>query len=170
MTPLLVAVAAAGINLLGSSSGPRAPSWQSQAPGAAAAAAISSEVMVLHGTNNSSGIDPKIGNMPALSKPPFSSYNSYRLLSRTALPLSRGVAAPLKLPTGRELRVMYKDVIQSQRQVEVLRYVITASIQQAQGKSFLPLVEFNAKAGEWFWVGGQEYNGGGLFIGIRVNP
>ena len=31
-------------------------------------------------------------------------------------------------------------------------------------------VEVNAKAGEMFWVGGQEYKGGSLFIGIKVSP
>jgi hypothetical protein len=44
------------------------------------------------------------------------------------------------------------------------------SIQKPDGKSFLPLVEVNAKPGEWFWVGGQEYKGGSLFIGIKLIP
>jgi hypothetical protein len=108
--------------------------------------------------------------MPALSKPPFSSYNSYKLLEQTSLPLNKGQAAPLQLPTGRELRVVYKDVIDPPKAGDPVRYVITASIQKADGKSFLPLVEVNAKAGEWFWVGGQEYKGGSLFIGIKLNP
>ncbi len=142
---------------------------QSPTP-APAPAAISSEVMILHATNDNSGIDPNIGNIPALSKPPFSSYNSYKLLDRTTMPLTRGVAAPLKLPTGRELRLVYKDVIQPQKQGDPPRYVITATIEAATGKSFLPLVEVNAKPGEVFWVGGQEYKGGSLFIGIKVTP
>jgi hypothetical protein len=71
---------------------------------------ISADVIVLHATNDSSGIDPAIGSMPALLKPPFSSFNSYKLLSRNSLRLPRGVAAPLKLPTGRELHVVYKEV------------------------------------------------------------
>ena len=45
----------------------------------AAEAAVSAELVVLHGTNDGSGIDPKIGKMSELSKPPFSSYNSYKL-------------------------------------------------------------------------------------------
>ena len=84
--------------------------------------------------------------------------------------LKKGEAVPLKLPTGRELRLVYKDVIQPQKQGDSPRYVITASIEAATGKSFLPLVEVNAKPGETFWVGGQEYKGGSLFIGIKVNP
>jgi hypothetical protein len=179
MTALLVAfVAAAGMHL---GAGPAAadgallqPPAPSQPPGpikSPAPAAISSDVMVLHATNDSSGTDPKLlQKLPALSKPPFSSYNSYKLLATTSLPLARGSAAPLKLPTGRELRVVYKDVLDPQNKGDVRRYVVTVSIQKADGKSFLPLIEVNAKAGEWFWVGGQEYKGGSLFIGIKLNP
>ena len=188
MTHLLVAiVAAAGISLAmdapasatlagwatpidpGSSAAPAQSPGPAPGP-ALAPAAISSEVMILHATNDNSGIDPRIGNIPALSKPPFSSYNSYKLLDRTATPLKKGEAAPLKLPTGRELRLVYKDVIQAQKQGDPPRYVITASIEAANGNSFLPLVEVNAKPGEVFWVGGQEYKGGSLFIGIKVSP
>jgi hypothetical protein len=132
--------------------------------------AISAEVIVLHAINDSSGIDPAIGSMPALLKPPFSSYNSYKLLSRNSLRLPRGVAAPLKLPTGRELHVVYKDLVPPVKQSSVARFLVAASIQKPNGKDFLPLVEVNATPGEWFWVGGQEYKGGAVFIGIKIAP
>jgi hypothetical protein len=181
--PLFAIVAAAGISLamdapvspggypqtagLVDADFGRATPMQAQAP---AAPSISSEVMILHATNDNTGIDPRIGNIPALSKPPFSSYNSYKLLDRTTTPLKRGEASPLKLPTGRELRLVYEDVIQPQKQGDSPRYVISASIEAASGQSFLPLVKVNAKPGEVFWVGGQEYKGGSLFIGIKVSP
>lgn len=141
-----------------------------QPPRPAPVTSISSEVMVLHGTNDNSGIDPKIGKVPALSKPPFSSYNSYKLLDRTNPTLGKGKLSPTKLPTGRELQIVFKDVIEPQKPGEALRYVVVASIQTPDGKSFLPNVEVNAKAGEWFFVGGQEYKGGSLVIGIKVSP
>ncbi len=182
--PLFAIVAAAGVSLavgaplssgtVGATAGRIGlgePDFGHAVPAQApAAASISSEVMILHATNDNSGIDPKIGNIPALSKPPFSSYNSYKLLDRSAQPLTRGQPAPIKLPTGRELRLVYKDVVQPQKQGDPPRYVITASIEAANGQSFLPLVEVNAKPGEVFWVGGQEYKGGSLFIGIKVSP
>ncbi len=150
--------------------GPSASAQPAPAP-KPAPASISADVMILHGTNNNTGIDPKLGKMPALSKPPFSSYNSYTLLAHPALPpLDKGKDVPVALPTGRELRIVYKDVIQPQKQGDPLRYVITVSIQAPQGRSFLPLVEVNAQAGEMFFVGGQEYKGGSLFIGIKVSP
>jgi hypothetical protein len=126
--------------------------------------------MVLHGTNDNTGIDRAIGPMPALTKPPFSAYNSYKLLSRNSVPLPRSVASKLKLPTGRELHVVYKDVLPPQKQGAAARFVVAASIQKASGKDFLPLIEVNATPGEWFWVGGQDYKGGALFIGIRISP
>jgi hypothetical protein len=171
MTPSFVAiVAAAGVGLLGSVVMGETPKPPAQSPKPAAVAAISCDVMILHATNDNSGIDPRLGKMPALSKPPFSSYNSYKLLDQTSMALNRGQAVPLQLPTGRELRMVYKDVIDPPKAGDAPRYVITASIQKPDGKSFLPLVEVNAKSGEWFWVGGQEYKGGSLFIGIKVNP
>lgn len=48
--------------------------------------------------------------------------------------------------------------------------MVSASIQQANGQAFLPNVEVNAKQGEWFFVGGQTYNGGSLVIGIKISP
>jgi hypothetical protein len=127
---------------------------------------IPSEVMVIHGTNDSSGIDAKLGKMTALSKPPFSSYNSYKLLSHAALPLVRGQPTLLNLPTGRQLQLLYKDAILKAGAPP--RYLVSTSIQSPNGKTFLPLLEVKAQPGEWFWVGGQEYHGGSLFIGIKI--
>ncbi|MFT3767078.1 MAG: hypothetical protein QM820_16395 [Minicystis sp.] len=176
MTPLLLAITAAtAVSVAdgapipaGTGPTPDARPQQQQAP--KAVAAISAEIMVLHGTNDGSGIDPKIGKMPELGKPPFSSYNSYKLLDCTTASVDKGKAAAHTLPTGRDLQVVFKDVVEPAKKGEAPRYVISASIQKPGGKAFLPLVEVNAKAGEWFFVAGQDYKGGTLVIGIRVNP
>lgn len=165
MTPFLLAIAAASATTFagaafGAALPAGAPSQVQQAP----AAAVSAEIMVLHGTNDGTGIDPKIGKMPALTKPPFSAYNSYKLLNRGKHQIDRGKSVSLKLPTGRDLLVTYKSVSTPAKSGEPPRYVISASI-----PSVLPNVDFNAKAGEWFFVGGPSYNGGGLVIGIKIN-
>ena len=134
------------------------------------AAAVGIEIVVLHATNDGTGIDPKIGKMPELEKPPFSSYNSYKLLERGQTSVERGQATTRKLPTGRELRVTLKDVIPPKKRDEAARYVLSASIQKPAGTTFLPLLEVNAKAGESFFVAGQAYKGGVLVIGIKVLP
>lgn len=174
MRSLLIAlVAALGVTLAGGGlearADGRAPA-PSQGGANAAASVVAAEVIVLHATNDGSGIDAKIGKIPALSKPPFSAYNSYKLLARESRSMEKGKSTTIKLPTGRELMVTFKDVILPKKQDEAKKFVVTASIQKPDGKSFLPLLEVNAKAGEWFFVGGQEYKSGSLVIGVKVNP
>jgi hypothetical protein len=161
-----VALAASGGALADETTKP-APA-QSGTP--AAPAALAGEAIILHATNDGSGIDPKIGKLPQLAQPPLSSYNSYKLLDHPPIPLVKGTASPIKLPTGGQLLVTLKDILQPQKAGDVRRFVITASIKRADGSVFLPSMEVNAKAGELFFVGGENYRGGALLIGIKVNP
>jgi hypothetical protein len=173
MTPLLLAIAATvAVSITGAvplQGSPDPVPAQQPAPGPALTS-IAAEVIILHATNDNTGIDPKIGKIPALSKPPFSSYNSYKLLDRATLALEKGKAGTVKLPTGRDLQVRFKDVVEPVKKDEQRRFLVDASIQKPDGKAFLPLIEVNAKAGEWFFVAGQDYKGGGLVIGIKINP
>lgn len=150
-----------------------APSAEAQgAPPAEARAetSVAAEIIILHATNDGTGIDPKIGKMPELGKPPFSSYNSYKLLERSKAQLSQGKAAETKLPNGRTISTTLKEVTPPKKKGDAKRYVVSASIQKADGKSFLPLLEVNARAGETFFVAGQSHKGGILVIGIKVAP
>ena len=130
-------------------------------------AALQADVIILHGTNDGTGIDPKIGRMPELGEPPFSSYNSYKLLDRTRTAALSSKCTSYKLPTGRELCITLKDIVQPKKE-ESRRFVISTSITKPDGNTFLPLLEVNAKAGEWFFVAGQTYKSGLLVIGIKV--
>jgi hypothetical protein len=121
------------------------------------------EVMVLHATNSGKGIDERIGNMPELKKPPFSSYDSYALLSKTRLPLVKDDPKTTRLPNGRVLQTKLLEVLANK---ESLR--ISASINQPRGKTFLPLLEVKAKVGQAFIVAGQSYKNGILVLVIRV--
>jgi len=138
----------------------------SPAPQPSASAAATMEVVVLHAKNDGSGIDPKIGPMPELAKPPFSSYSGYKLLGRDSLALRKGQPSTLKLPNGRDLMVTWKDDLA--KPGEPKKYVINASIQKGDGKVFLPLLSVNAKAGEVVFVAGQTHEGGILVIGLKV--
>lgn len=135
-----------------------------------AEAAISTELIVLHGTNDGTGIDAKIGKMPELTKPPFSAYNSYKLLEKSTAASSKSKPSTTKLPNGGVLKVTLKDVVEPKKKGEAKRYVVSASIQKPGGNTFLPMLEVNAKAGETFFVAGQTYKGGILVIAIKVNP
>jgi hypothetical protein len=126
---------------------------------------LDAEVMVLHGTNQpngGTGIDPRIGPLPALKQPPFSSYNSYQLISRNRIPLTKLAPATSTLPNGRVLQITLREVLAANR------YRVATSINQPGGTTFLPLLEVTTPAGEPFFVAGQNYNGGMLVIGITV--
>jgi hypothetical protein len=126
-------------------------------------AEFAAEVMILHATNSGKGIDERIGNMPELKKPPFSSYDSYKLLSKTRLPLVKDDPKTTRLPNGRVLQTKLLEVLPNK---ETLR--ISASINQPRGKTFLPLLEVKAKVGQAFIVAGQSYKNGILVLVIRV--
>ena len=134
-------------------------------------AAVRSEILILHATNGGGGIDPKLGKMPELAKPPFSAYSSYKLLERVTLPLSRTAPSTTKLPNDRVLQISLKDAgTKDEKKAGPKTFVVSASIDQADGKHFLPLLEVSAKAGETFFVAGQNYKGGMLVLGIKVLP
>jgi hypothetical protein len=137
------------------------------APAADAKSPISAEVIILHATNEGTGIDPKIGKMPELANPPFSSYNSYKLLDRPKVQLFKGRHAQTKLPNSRDLKITIKDE-PAVKDGEPKKYVISASIQKADGNAFLPLLEVTAKAGDTFFVAGQKHGSGILVIGIKL--
>jgi hypothetical protein len=121
-----------------------------------------SEVLVLHATNGDKGIDPRIGNMPELKNPPFSSYKSYELLQKVRLPLEKDAPKTFKLPNDRVLQTKLLEVLPK----DSVR--ISASVNQPGGKTFLPLLEVRAKVGQAFIVAGQRHKGGILVLVIRV--
>lgn len=134
----------------------------------AAAAEVKAEVIVLHATNDGKGIDPTIGKIPALEKPPFSAYNTYKLLERADLKLPKGEAKDKDLPDGGKLFVTFKDVVKGKKAGEPDKFVLSASLNKADKKTFLPGVEVNAQKGEWFFIAGQKYKNGILVIGIKI--
>lgn len=133
------------------------------ATSAEAKISIPAQIMVLHATNDGGGIDPRIGPMPQLKKPPFSAYDTYKLLSRQTVQLVRNEPDKTALPNERVLQTVLKEVLADSR------YRVATSISSdKEKKSFLPLLEVTARSGETFFVAGQSYRGGILVVGIRV--
>jgi hypothetical protein len=130
---------------------------------------VQAEVIVLHATNDGKGIDPSIGKIPALERPPFSSYNSYKLLEKYDLKLPKGEAKDKKLPDGGKLALMFKEVSRGKKKDDPTKFVVSATIEKADGKQFLPGLDVNALKGEYFFIAGQKYNGGILVIGVKIN-
>jgi hypothetical protein len=124
------------------------------------------EIMVLHATQSAGAgsIDPQIGDLPQLKRPPFSSYNTYKLLDRKPLGLEKGKPITYVMPNKRVLQVTLQDVTSDGR------FKIAAAINDPNGGAFLKLLEVTAAANETFFVAGQSYNGGILVIGFTVRP
>jgi hypothetical protein len=124
--------------------------------------AFAAEVSVLHATNAKKGIDARIGPMPELAKPPFSTYDSYELIERKRLPLDKQAPQTLKLPNGRTLETRLREIVTPDS------VTLVASINQPNGKEFLPLLEVKAKVNQSFIVAGQNYKGGMLVLVIKL--
>jgi len=160
---LTVALAASLFTSFANAEGPPAPSGSASSPTAPASEAQHEvQVLVLHATNAGKGIDRRIRAMPELRRPPFSSYDSYRLLREHAVPLVEHEPRSIRLPNGRVLRAELKQILPR-------GYVrLLAAVNQPGGKDFLPLLEVKAKVGQAFIVAGQKYKGGILVLVIRV--
>lgn len=130
-------------------------------PIAADANTQTAELVVLHATNGPAPhIDPRIGTLPQLTKPPFSSYNVYKLLDRALLAVTRGKPASYTLPNGRTLQLAVEP--------EGELYRVTASISQKKGNAYLKLLEVTAPKNEPFFVAGQSYDKGSLVLAITI--
>jgi hypothetical protein len=127
-------------------------------------ASVNAEIMVMHATQEASGsIDAQIGAMPQLTKPPFSAYNTYKLLDRKTVSVERGKATSYALPNGRTLQLGIEALPEKQ-------YKVTASVNRAEGGAFLKLLEVKATANEPFFVAGQTHGKGVLVFAITVRP
>lgn len=124
------------------------------------------EVLVLHATNDGNGIDPAIGDLPQLKQPPFSSYDSYKLLERGKLEL--GPKGEMKLPDGGKL-ILELEKTTSDDGKGKSRYLVAAKVLKKSGDKFVS-AEFNAREGVHFFLAGPPYEKGILVLGIRLAP
>jgi hypothetical protein len=129
-----------------------------------APASVNAEIMVMHATQEAAGsIDSKIGSMPQLSKPPFSTYNTYKLLDRKTVSVERGKPTSYALPNGRTLQLGIEALPEKQ-------YKVAVSVSRGEGAAFLKLLEVKASPNEPFFVAGQTHGKGVLVFAITVRP
>jgi hypothetical protein len=128
------------------------------------------EITVIHATRSDAGasIDPQLRDLPQLGRDaPFDRYNVYKLLQRKRLPLEVGKPAASDLPNGRVLQVTLVEPAAAQA---APRFHVRAEIEEPGKKAFLKLLEVTASPNEPFFVGGQSYEGGTLFLELVVRP
>jgi hypothetical protein len=123
------------------------------------------EVLVLHATTQpgQGSIDPRIGNMPQLRRPPFSAFNTYKMLARQSLTLAKGVPTRYTLVNGRVLQITLTNVLPGPR------YEIAAAINQPGGGAYINLLKVTTPPNDTFFVAGQQYHGGVIVIGFTLH-
>jgi len=124
------------------------------------------EIMVLQAskTPGEGSIDPSIGKMPQLKKPPLDKFNTYKLLDKKGVTLKKGAPSVYPLVNGHKLEL----VLLEKTTDTPARFRIGGSIRPPKGEAFLKKIEVNASANEPFFVAGQSHNGGILVLGITV--
>jgi hypothetical protein len=137
------------------------------------------EVSLIEATADDAGlsIDPQLKDLSpaALQQPPFTRYSSYRLLQRQPFPLATGKPVTLSLPNGRTLRATLTGTSATGADggPGEKRYQLEAEI-VATGDSgtaaFLRSLQVTVSGNEPFFVGGQSYRGGTMFIELNVRP
>ncbi len=128
------------------------------------------EVTVIHATRSDAGasIDPRLRDLPQLTRQePFVRYNVYRLLDRRELPLEERKVVTDPLVNGRTLQITLLDVVERGTD---RRFHMRTAIDEPGRQAFLKLLEVTAGVNEPFFVAGQSYEGGTLFLEIVVHP
>jgi hypothetical protein len=162
---LVLAIPVAGVRHSSAQPSP-GPSASASASAPAPVTSVDAEILVLHASNSGGGIDPKVRDLPQLKKPPFSSYNSYRVLSQNRVPLPLGKVTDTTLPNNGTFRLSFKESLPP------ARFKLAASILQPDGKPFLPMLEVALPYNEFFFVGAQSHidnkQEGKLVLAVRL--
>jgi hypothetical protein len=132
------------------------------------------EITVILAASSDAGatIDPLLHDLPQLTRQqPFVRYNVYKVLERKELPLEPGKPASSVLPNGRTLQVTLVAPGGAPGKDEAeRRFHVRAEIGEPGKQAFLKLLEVTASGNEPFFVGGQSYEGGTLFLELVVRP
>jgi hypothetical protein len=130
---------------------------------------IEAELLVLHATNEGKGIDKDIGDIPELKKPPFSSYDTYKLLEKGKIKLPKGKEQEKKLPNSDKLMLTYKDMVSKKDQPD--KFVIPARVAKKDGEEVVSAT-YTAPKGQFFFVAGPKFTKGKskgiLVVGFKI--
>ncbi len=136
----------------------------------AAPAGPSIEVSVIQATyvDGGASIDPQLRDLPQLTRDqPFVRYNVYRLLDRRQFRLEEGKPVVEPLANGRSLQVVLEG---TSLEGAERRYRVQTQIAEPGKKAFLRGLEVTASANAPFFVAGQSYQAGTLFLEMVVRP
>ena len=129
------------------------------------------ELTIIQATfvDGGASMDSRLPDLSHLTKSePFTHYNVFRLLDRKQFPLETGKAVTYGLVNGRNVEVSLASVSQSDAGEK--RYQLEAHIGEPGKTAYLKGLQVTLSANQPFYLGGQSYQGGTLFLKLDVLP
>lgn len=118
----------------------------------------------MHGLQKKGGIDPRLAALrKQLSRAPFSSYKTIRLVQSKGLSIAQGSRDKASLPNGQLLRLTFKEKLLLKNR---LRLRMHLSITKPRSKKSLVNTLFTIADGGTMLVAGSKYQGGTLIVGV----
>ena len=103
---------------------------------------------------------------PSADEQPFARYNVFRLLDRKQFRLAGPKPVSYALVNGRTIQVALEGMSDAGER----RYQLEAQISELGKADFLKGLHVTASENQAFFVGGQSYQGGTLFLELVVRP
>ena len=133
-----------------------------QAPSTAAQCTVTE----IRASNEKGGVDAKLERLKAkLGKPPFSSYDTFKLLGEQTVNADRQKPAAAKLVNG-SLTLLFKDKLVAQGGKTRLRFGI--DVDDKQGARTIS-TESKFDSGDPFFIAGQPYEGGTYVLALTCS-
>lgn len=137
----------------------------SDAHAAGTPVAASCLVTEIHATTEKKGIDPKLARLKAkLSKPPFSAWDTFKLLAEPTVVAEKDKPAQTKLATGGAITLLLKDKLVSQGGKARLRVGI--DVDDKAGKRSLSTVMVFGAGDVHFPIAGAPHEKGVYIVGL----
>ena len=123
---------------------------------------VEGEILIVLASEADGEVDSRLRSVPALRRPPFSSYRSMSLLESPQVRLRIGEPHEINLPNGRRMRLVLREV------TERGRFRLQVSVNRPGERDYLPEVNVVTSPGDPFFIAGQSFRDGTLVIGIRL--
>lgn len=138
----------------------RAPMRVAEAP--AMAKCVVTEILA---TNDKKGVDPKLDKLKGkLAKPPFSAWDTFKLLGEPTVSAEKDKPVTATLATGGKLTLLLKDKLVSQGGKSRLR--VSIDVDDKAGKRTLSTVMVFGAGDVHFPVAGTPYDKGVYIAGL----
>jgi hypothetical protein len=127
------------------------------------------EIFVIQATRTDAAgsVDPELKDLPTRQQP-FDRFNVYKLVDHQRFSIGSGKPVAYSLVNGRTLDVSLGGVTRSDAGES--RYQLATQIGQRGKDAFLKGLQVTASANQPFYVGGQSFQGGTLFVELVVRP